>query len=370
VIAPIRTIGVLGAGHGGYAAVADLTRRGFDVRMQARNPERLEPIRVAGGIEVKGVHEGFVPFTAVTTSVAEAIEGADLVMLPVPGTAFADYAAALAQVHKPEVPIFLDPGHTGGGLHFLHALRGAGYDKAVRTCESVTLTYICRMEGPNTVNIYSFVKQLAFAALPGRHLNELYTLMKPVFPEIVPAVNVLETAFANLNAVFHPPGVIMNTGWIEHTSGDFLFYREGITEGVGRVCEKVDEERIAVAKALGVTVPTFMEAFYHKGITSKAGFDSGSISRACQLSEPNRKIKSPPSLNHRYIHEDVGFGLVPFAAFGELTGVRTPAIDALITLSNVATGVDFRKTGLTLDKMGLRGTMPQDLPAFLERGGR
>ena len=38
----IRTVAVLGAGHGGCAAAADLTRRGFSVRLQARSAERLE----------------------------------------------------------------------------------------------------------------------------------------------------------------------------------------------------------------------------------------------------------------------------------------------------------------------------------------
>ena len=45
----------------------------------------------------------------------------------------------------------------------------------------------------------------------------------------------IETALGNMNAVFHPPGMIMNAGWIESTNGNFLFYREGITEAIGRV---------------------------------------------------------------------------------------------------------------------------------------
>jgi 2-polyprenyl-6-methoxyphenol hydroxylase-like FAD-dependent oxidoreductase len=57
----IRTIAILGAGHGGCAAAADLTRRGFDVRLQARNPERLAPLREVGGVDVRGVQQGFVP---------------------------------------------------------------------------------------------------------------------------------------------------------------------------------------------------------------------------------------------------------------------------------------------------------------------
>lgn len=33
----------------------------------------------------------------------------------------------------------------------------------------------------------------------------------------------------NINAVIHPAGVLMNAGWIEMTSGNFLFYKESIT---------------------------------------------------------------------------------------------------------------------------------------------
>jgi opine dehydrogenase len=364
----VKTIAVLGAGHGGYAAVADLTRRGFTVRLQARNPDRLQPIRAQGGIEVRGVHAGFVPFSAATTDIVEAVEGADLVMLVVPSVAHETYARLLAPRLTPDLPFFLNPGHTGGGLHFVRELRQAGYAEPVQSCETVTLTYICRMEGPATVNIYSYTKRLAFAAFPGKHGDRLHRLMKPVFPEIVPASSVLETALTNINAIFHPPGMVMNTGWIEHTGGDFLFYREGITEGVGRVTQAVDEERLAVATALGLPAATFLQAFHRAGLTTDAALASGSIAVACRESAPNRTIKSPPSLDHRYVHEDVGYGLVPIASFGRLAGVPTPTIDALITLAGRATGNDFWRTGLSLEKMGLAGKSPADLPRFLQEG--
>ena len=201
----IRTVAVLGAGHGGLAAAADLTLRGFAVRLHARNPERLRAIRERGGIEVKGVHNGLVPIGVLTTDVAEAIEGADLIMLVVPSVAHEAYASALAPLLFPDKRVFLDPGHTAGGLHFVHELRKAGYTKPVQTCETVTLTYISRLEGPSTVNIYSYTKRLAFAAFPGRNADELFTLMRLVYPEIVQASSVLETALTNINAVFIRP---------------------------------------------------------------------------------------------------------------------------------------------------------------------
>ena len=50
----VKTVAILGAGHGGCAAAADLTRRGFAVRLHARNAERLAPLRERGGIEARG----------------------------------------------------------------------------------------------------------------------------------------------------------------------------------------------------------------------------------------------------------------------------------------------------------------------------
>lgn len=364
----IKKIAVLGAGHGGFAAAADLTRLGFEVALQSRNAERLSDVKSRGGITMKGVYDGFVPLNLVTTDVGEAIENAELIMLVVPSIALATYARELAPLMSPERIVLVNPGHTGGGLAFVAALREAGYRAGVQTCETVTLTYICRMDGPASVNVYSYTRNLAFAAFPGRNAETLYRLIKPIFPQIVAAANVLETALTNINAMFHPPGMLMNAGWIEHSGGNFMFYREGITESVGRVTAVIDAERMAVAKALDVPSRSFLEAFFRAGLTSQEGLQSGSISRACYLSEPNRLVKSPPQLAHRYIYEDVGYGLVPMAALGELVGVPTPAMNTFIDLANFALGIDFRKDGLTLNKMGLAGKSPTELANFLEIG--
>jgi opine dehydrogenase len=362
------TVAILGAGHGGCAAAADLTRRGHRVRVHARSAARLAPLRERGGVEARGVQTGFVPLPVLTTDVAEALAGADLVMLVVPSVAHEHYARALAPLLRPDLPVFLNPGHTGGGLHFVHELRRAGYAGDVRTCETVTLTYIARLEGPATVGIYSYVRRLGFAAFPGRHAGELYGLVHPLYPEVVPAGSVLETGLGNMNAVFHPPGMLMNAGWVEATGGGFLFYREGITEAVGRVVAAVDAERMAVAEALGIPARSFLDTFFRAGLTTPEAHASGSIARACRESGPNATIRAPASLDHRYVHEDVGYGLVPFAAFGRLAGVPTPTIDALVHLVSEATGIAYGETGLTLEKMGLAGQRPGALAGFLADG--
>jgi opine dehydrogenase len=365
----IRTIAVLGAGHGGCAAAADLTLRGYTVKLQARREERLRPLREKGGIEIEGgVHNAFVPLAHLTTEVAEAVEGADLIMLAVPSVAHADYARQLAPLLSPDRIVYLNPGHTGGCLHFVHALRGAGYREDVQTCETITLTYICRMQSPAKVRLMSYIRKLGWAAFPGRLADRLFSLVHPIFPETVRFPNVLVTGLSDMNAVFHPPGMLMNAGWIESTGGDFLFYHEGVTESVGRVTAAVDAERMAVAVALGVETRSFLETFHAAGLTTDEALASGNISRACRESGPNKTVRSPSSLDDRYIHEDVGYGLVPYAELGRLAGVPTPTIDAHIHLASLATGIPYRESGLTLEKMGIAGMQPAGLARYVEEG--
>ena len=364
----IRSVAVMGAGHGGYAAAADLTRRGFEVRLHARREERLKPIRANGGIDVRGIFEGREMPALLTTDVAEAIAGTDLVMLVVPSVAHAWYAERLAGVLAEGTPVFLNPGHTGGGLHFRAEMRRAGHTTPFETCETVTLTFICRIEAPARVGIYSYTKSLMFAALPGTATRRLHAAVSPLFPEIRPASSVLETGLANINAVFHPPGMLLNAGWIEATGGDFLFYRDGVTDAVGRLAAEIDAERLAVARALDVPATPFLEMFRTAGLTTRAAMESGSISRACRESAPNATLRSPPSLDHRYVHEDVGYGLVPITALGRLAGVKTPTIDSHIVLLSAATGIDYATEGLTLERMGIAGLAPAALQRLVQEG--
>jgi opine dehydrogenase len=94
----------------------------------------------------------------------------------------------------------------------------------------------------------------------------------------------------------------------------------------------------------------------------------GSAHVALQESAPNRWIKGPPSLDHRYLHEDVGWGLVPWSEMGRAYDVPTPTMDALIVLGGTLNDRDYRVEGLTLERLGLVGVDPADLEAYLHDG--
>ena len=178
----------------------------------------------------------------------------------------------------------------------------------------------------------------------------------------------LESSLCNINAMFHPPGVVLNAGWIEHTGGDFRFYYDGVTPAIGKVIRMVDEERLAVAKAYGLELDNFCTVLYNAGSTTKEAAEANDPYKACQESEANKFIKAPPSLDHRYMHEDIGSGLLPIAELGRLAGVPTPITDAHVTLSEAMMGRDYHAEGVNLEKMGLDGKTIEQVLDYVTRG--
>ena len=73
-------------------------------------------------------------------------------------------------------------------------------------------------------------------------------------------------------------------------------------------------------------------------------------------------------MKHRYLTEDIPFGLVPMASIGAATGVKTPTIGAMISLSNMALGRDLKAEGLNTEKLGLEGMTVKQMQEYARRG--
>jgi opine dehydrogenase len=365
----IRKIAVLGAGNGGCAAAADLTLRGYEVRLFSRSESTIAKLAKRGEIELieNGITKSAAPYF-MSPHLPPVITGADLIIVASPAVAHEYLARNLANCLTDGQMILLNPGHTGGSLHFANLLRTLGCEAKLKLCETVTLTYICRLREPGSVEIYRRTTNLRCAAFPSKFSGALLKEIQEVFPNVVPAENVLETGFSNINAIMHPAGMLGNAGWIEKTGGDFLYYREGITPAIGAWIDEVDKERLAIVRSLGLSPLRFVDIFHQAGLTTTEARDSGSAYRAIHESAANFTIQSPSSLDHRYIKEDIGYGLVPMAEIGKLSGMRTPVMDALITLASTALGIDFRTDGLTLKKMGLAGVKLEILLQILHDG--
>ena len=362
-----ETIAVLGAGHGGHAVAAELSLAGYKVNMYNRWNIELAPIIHAGGIELVGEsrRQGFAKLNKVTTNMKEAIDGVELIVVVVPTSAHRFMAKQAAPYLKDGQLIFLNPGHTGGALEFSEVLKELNVKKKVIVAESMSITHASRLFGPAKVRVMRLTK-LLFAAIPARDTDEALDRLKAVFPnQLKKATNVLETGFNNINAMEHPPGMLMNAGWIEHTWGGFGFYDEGVSPSVGRVIDAIDAERLKIMQAIGLKATSFVKMFYDAEYTT---VKEGTAYEALQASEPNKHVKSPNNLRHRYVVEDVGFGLVPMASIARICDVETPVMDSLIMLASVANETDYWHDGRTVEKMGIAGMSVRELTRFVNEG--
>jgi len=359
-------VAILGAGNGGLAATVDLTIRGFSVGLWSRRIETLRPIQMRGGIEYSGVFgEGFIEPTLVTKDLGEVLFEAELVIIMLPTSAHFEIGESLAPFLTKEQTVLLAPGHT---LTILPAALHAGGVISPEFCEVGTLPYICRKDEYAHVKISKCSDYLPFAAFPINRTDEMFSLVQKVFPKIHALASPLGTVFTYMNAIHHPPATICNAGRIENTDGDFFHYFEGITPSVGHLIDYFDTERRAVAMALGVETKTFVDHFYKMGYTTDEARETGLAYEAFHQSVPDRFIKAPKSLDHRFLDEDIPYGLVLLSELGSLAGIKTPSIDAMIHLAEVCTGKPYSIEGLTLERLGLKDKNVDDLNHILNNG--
>ena len=363
------TVLVIGAGNGGFAAAADLVIRGHQVILYNRSSETLEAIRKQGGIRYTGaLGEGLAPLKEITQALEGHTSQADLILICLPAPAHQFVATNLAPHLSEGQSILLNPGGMMGSLAFLRDLRTAGFEGRVQIAETGTLPYICRKSDPGCIHIPSVLHDVPCAAFPATDTAELLSRLDGLVPYLLAVPHVLAAGFANVNAVLHPPGMILGAAWIEHTGGDFYYYLDAATPAVARLLKALDLERIAVGSNWGVEMKSFPDLFASIGSTSQEAARKGDYLQTLLDSQPNHKIQAPPSLDHRYMHEDIPFGLAPLADLGRTGGVPVPTMTAVVEIASTATGRDYWSEARTLARLGLGDMEQSQILQLLEEG--
>lgn len=358
-------IAILGAGNGGVTMAAHLTLLGHQVSLYDKYEEAVSAYASTKQIQLEGVlGTHTVRLAKVTTRLQEAVESVEMIMIVTPAFAHRELAEQLSSLLDPKVPVVLHPGRTGGAMEFRYVVSTQRNQPYPPVAETQTLLYACRKTGTSSVTVYGIKHKVAFAVLPAEETDRVGRVLCGLFPQFKAVSNVLETSLLNIGAIFHPAPTVLNAGWIETTKGNFQHYREGISPSIARVLESLDAERIRVAEKLGVT--TKSATSWLKDVYGVEGQD---LYTAIQGNEVYRGIIAPPSLDTRYLSEDVPMSLVPLTELARLTGVKTPTMDSVIHLASVLHGKDYRKGGRTLERMGLAGMSVDQVKQFVQNGG-
>jgi len=362
------TVTIIGAGLGGIALVANLGLLGYRLRLHDRDEARIAKVRERGGLDVEGLATGFAPLELVTPQLAPAVEGADVIIVVTGSHFHADVARGLAPVLRDGQSILLIQGGTGGSLVVRRELRLAGCRAAVDVSEMDNYPYSLGWPEPTRVKLTIVKRFLQVASVPAPRVDAALAPLRTAFPQVVAAPSILITGLTNMNATLHVVNMVGNIGRLEGSGNAYRFYAEGYTASLITLLATLDAERLAVAKAYGAQVPGI-----HQWLLQTYGLGGDTLHETFhrltfEPTGPYQWTPTPPSLEHKYVIEDVPCGLVAMSELGRAAGVPTPVIDGLITLTSAMLRRDFRTDGRNLEQLGLTGKSVAEIRALVERG--
>lgn len=343
---------VLGAGNGGKAMAADLTLRGFTVRLYDKFPEAVADVQAHGGIHLHGRSQSeFAPIRTATADLAEAVTGANVVAIVVPAFAHESLIRDLVPLLADGQTVMFSPGYLGSVL-LRHRLQQERPGLRVLVAETCSLPYACRMIGPAEVGLRGVKLALDLAACPAADNDAVLEVLTPLFPIVTLSANVIEVALGNPNPVSHVPTCLLNYGRIEGPrTSEWHDFEEWVTPSIHKFQERLDAERLAVITGLK------LQGMDHHAWTLRAYGGRAKEALTTKGQIPANAMAVP----ERYITEDVPMGLVPLEALGRLAGVATPVTSLLITLASELHGRDYRQTGRHLGVLGWDGLTAENI---------
>ena len=361
-------IAVLGGGNGSLAAAGDLALAAHEVRLWRRDRAAVDAHKAAGGLitvrDFRGRHEARPAL--ITSDIAEAVRGAELIVCPAPATAQADIARGIAPHLADGQVVFLPPG-TFGSVLFAKAAWDAGNRASVAFAETGTLPWLTRKHGPLEAAITIRAKRLPTGVFPLTMQRHALETIGRAFPGVIePCGDALSGALMNAGPIIHPPLIAMNAAPLEHFER-WDIHKEGTQPSTRRVTDALDAERIAIRQALGYGPPHFPLANHYARDGEEWMYGRGSHDKLTDSGDWREKIVLT---EHRYMLEDVRIGLSFLASVGALAGVQTPLVHAFLAIGSAICSEHFMASGRTLENLGLGHLDASGLKALLAEGFR
>ena len=393
-----KPIAVLGAGAVGKAVAADCALAGVRVRLCDLPPFAAKTLF---GAKERGVtlfgqqlnlygfeRSGRAVFDRVTTDVAEAVEGAGLVILTTPSVGHQPFFERLVPALEDGMVIHIIPDNYGT-LRLRKMMRAAGCEKKVVIGGWSSAPYGCRVEikgGVILPRIRAYYRAITLrgAALPSTDQAFFLASSRLIgaFDAItngdgvVGGKTVMDIGFSNVNPVLHCPGVILGVGVMENwgviygeEKYDFSIYSHAYCPSISRVQYAFYQEQRRLAGAMGVGIqPYEREDFFSRENVLGQEYMGRDYKIPFEDHDYIQYGTGPFTIQNRYITEDIPVGCHVYHELGKKYGVATPIVDALIHLAGVMAEKDFFASGVTLDDLGIGHMTREQVLCYLNEG--
>ncbi|MGH8618508.1 MAG: NAD/NADP octopine/nopaline dehydrogenase family protein [Burkholderiales bacterium] len=360
-------VAIVGAGAIGRATAAYLAHHGHAAALWSPSGRGTAGLLREAQATGAGGQRGRLTYDGALTGVADVgvildsreVADAEAVVIALPGDAYPGVLPKiLPYLHAPQTVI------VSGALSlvplWLHErLRAAGTPPVIAAWGTTLGTARLGADRDHgRVQINTIRSRFEVAAIPAAAGAAALDVCRTLFGDRFRLVgNLLETALSNINPEAHAAEVLPNLSRIDKREPWMLF--DCLTASGARLLEAMDLERLAVARAFGLTVRTVQE-HYHLSYHVPLG---GIADIAAAIHARYQAPPGPTSLDHRYVREDMPFGLAFFEALARVAGVATPLTSAAVTLLSAAVGQDLRAANPLLTDLAIEGAAPATLLA-------
>lgn len=351
---------IVGGGNVGTVLAGVMASNGYRVSVLTDRPEqwgRRVTVDTPEGAALTGPVEA-------TSRPREALLGADVVLLCLPGPAISGKLKLIKPWLSPDVMVGSVFSCTG---FFIMAIDELGRDARLFGLQRVP--FISRLE------CYGHSARLlgrrdcihmAFSNIPVD--DSVINLFSSLFvTPVSPLGHPMEVTLTNSNPILHPSRLYSMFKDVDAPMDEVpMFYADWNDES-SRLLIECDEEFQRVVKAVGLpenAVPRLLDYY--------ESWDAASLTRKIRSIPAFKTIKAPmkaveggflPDFDNRYFTEDFPYGLLLVKMIAETVGVATPAIDSVIQWYQTQVGRRYIEDGSIADSADTRGVACLDREA-------
>jgi opine dehydrogenase len=348
-------VGVAGTGSIGFACAAWLAHAGHRVTVWSPGGQGAEALRSAP-LRATGLLEAEVK-VAVASSAAELARAADVLILALPVNGHRGVMERLLPDLRNEQTVIVSSMASLSSLYLRESALARGIDLTVTSLGTTALT--ARRSGPAEVRVMARRSEPGISALPAARSGVVLALAHALFGSpFVAEANALASALGNVNPVSHGPLALFN--WTRIERAEHWPQYHYLTPAVARVIERLDAERIALARAFGIEVRP-IEAHLVKSF----GATPGPLADiAAELHAKRGGPPGPTDTATRFLGEDVPYGLAFSLALGRIAGVPMPGTATVVEAASLVLGRDLAAEN---DLVGPLRLSEATLPGLLAR---
>lgn len=357
-----KAIAIIGAGNGGQAFAGYLSLLGRTVKIFDIMQQTVDRLCELGGVNIQGNSRvtGFGKIELASTDIGAVMEDSEIILVVLPSIYHKTIAEKMAPYLKDGQIVVLNPNASLGPVEFKNTLRNCDCNADIIIVGTSTLLFACRAKEVGYVEVSGQKKRLTAAAYPAKYNDYVAEKFINIIPEFEFKDDIIRVSLDNLNAMMHPAPTLLYTAMIEHQE-EFEYYLD-LTPSQGALIEALDVERMALGKAYGLELRTLVDEYKHTYDT----FGNSMYEVVTNAVSSYSGIKGQKTMRTRYLQEDIPYSLVALQTMGEVAGIPTPCINAVVTVARAI--LPDMDEGRTLKNLGLEGMTKEEFEKMCRVG--